>query len=91
MEKTELLQKKLGSIQRGIVWAGSFGKVSYIVSIIWVIFALARGFSKYPGVAGWEVYAFSAIKFCAFGYFLFIIRDAFRAIEELISEIGEIV
>ena len=91
MEKTELLEKNLGSLKRGIVWSGAFGKVFYGVSVLWLIAALASSLSKYSGTTGWEVHLFSAVKFCAAGYFAFIIRDAFSAIEGLIREMGEIV
>ncbi|MDD2773360.1 MAG: hypothetical protein PHP45_06650 [Elusimicrobiales bacterium] len=99
MEKTELLQKKLGSIQRGVYWFGIFGRLSYIVGMLYTIVfivVLASGIThNFAGSGwrtnGWQIYAFNGMEFLVLGYLFLIVRDAFEAIEGLICEIGEII
>ena len=97
MERTELLQKNLGSIKRGTYWFGIASRVCYIFAIgtpLIQIGMMAKNWSMISGtalsvaVAG---LAIACVRWVFLGYIFHLIHDAFEAVDGLIREIGEIV
>lgn len=101
MEKTELLQKKLGNIRRGAFWFGIFrwiwlwGIIILLINCGQIAVALYKTGSlpvtTRPHWAIWRDISFICARSFFLGYIFQLMHDAFKSIDGLICEMGEIV
>jgi hypothetical protein len=89
----DLLQKKRKTIQRGAYWFGIAGRLSILFGLYAAFGFISAAYIAYysGGTQGYYTLATGALESIIAGWLLLMGRDAFSAIDLLISEMNEVV